>query len=128
MALIAGAGYSAAAAVSPLAPPKAGAMSSMKGCICSRTKGVAAVAEVEVEDDLVDADRLDPLQDVNDLLGRAVKQRVVVEVGSFGVIEPVGTLSPAVYFAPENVAKIGYWGNRPFWYLTGPRALGPPPR
>ena len=35
--------------------------------------GVGAVAEVEVEDDLVDADRLDPLQGVNDLLGRAIK-------------------------------------------------------
>src|ERR1700683_790389 len=49
--------------------------------------GVGAVAEVEVENDLVDADFLDPLQGVDNLLGRSVKQRVVVEVGSFGVIE-----------------------------------------
>ena len=36
-------------------------------------KGVGAVAEVEVEDDLVDAYRLDPLQGVNDLQRRAIK-------------------------------------------------------
>src|ERR1700722_8637685 len=55
-------------------------------------KCVGAVAEVEVEDELVDADRFDPLQRVDDLLWRAVKQRVVVEVGSFGVIEPLAHL------------------------------------
>jgi hypothetical protein len=32
-------------------------------------------------DDLVDAGRLNSLQCVNDLLGRAMKQRSVVEVG-----------------------------------------------
>lgn len=35
--------------------PKAGAMSSMKRCICSRTKASGAVAEVEVEDDPIDS-------------------------------------------------------------------------
>src|SRR5262249_59758712 len=37
-------------------------------------KRIGAVAKVEVEDDLVDADRLDALQGVNDLLGRAIEQ------------------------------------------------------
>jgi hypothetical protein len=44
-------------------------------------KGVGTVAEVKVVDDLVDAGRLNSLQCVNDLLGRAMKQRSVVEVG-----------------------------------------------